>query len=181
MRSGGIKRFFVTLLVGAVLGGIVGFGGGIFLYPYWFLDDVATETLAPNELRAPIARGTFSYIDPIHWGQGGVSLYREGPDQTLVHLESDFEVGPGPRFHVYLVDSEDLLTDEGFVAAEKVDLGRLRAFMGSQVYPVPPGIDAARFKTIAIWCKEFEVLISPAELIPVAAPAADPTNETPEG
>ncbi len=49
----------------------------------------------------PVATGTFIHAnpsDPIHWGKGKVSAY----DRTIF-LESDFEVGPGPKFHVYLV------------------------------------------------------------------------------
>jgi hypothetical protein len=45
-----------------------------------------------------------------------------------------------------------------------VDLGRLKAFKGSQNYPVPPGIDLARYPSVVIWCEQFGVLISPAAL-----------------
>jgi len=45
-----------------------------------------------------------------------------------------------------------------------VDLGRLRAFKGSQKYPVPAGVDLAKFPSVVIWCQQFSVLISPADL-----------------
>tara|TARA_Y100001936_G_scaffold66076_1_gene64989 strand:+ start:19905 stop:20081 length:177 start_codon:yes stop_codon:yes gene_type:complete len=51
-----------------------------------------------------------------------------------------------------------------FKAAKKIDLGKLRAFEGSQVYPVPKGTDIEPVKSVVIWCKEFNVLISPATL-----------------
>src|SRR5205085_326871 len=61
----------------------------------------ATEALSEAERAAPVANGTFIHAnpsDPLHWGRGKVSVYRRA-----VFLEPDFEVGPGPAFHVYLV------------------------------------------------------------------------------
>ena len=34
----------------------------------------------------------------MHYGKGQATIYGD-----LVRLEDDFEVGPGPKFHVYLV------------------------------------------------------------------------------
>ena len=39
-----------------------------------------------------------------------------------------------------------------------------RAFKGSQKYQVPAGIDLAKFPSVVIWCEQFSVLISPADL-----------------
>ena len=171
-----MKRLLAALVIGALGGGVVGFGGGIFVYPYWFLRDVANETLAPGVERARIAAGEFIHVDPadpVHWGKGLVSLYREPADRSVVHLHDDFEVGPGPRFHVYLVDRAVVASGADFRHSDKLDLGRLRAFKGSQVYGVPDGVDAAKFKSVVVWCKEFDVLISPASLMrPSAGTAA---------
>jgi hypothetical protein len=45
-----------------------------------------------------------------------------------------------------------------------VDLGGLRAFKGSQRYPIPDGVDLANYPSVVIWCERFSVLISPADL-----------------
>jgi hypothetical protein len=45
-----------------------------------------------------------------------------------------------------------------------VDLGRLRAFKGSQVYSIPAGVDLKSYGSVVIWCEHFGVLISPARL-----------------
>ena len=45
-----------------------------------------------------------------------------------------------------------------------VDLGRLRAFKGSQRYPVPAGIDLKNYQSVIVWCERFGVLITPADL-----------------
>jgi hypothetical protein len=45
-----------------------------------------------------------------------------------------------------------------------VDLGRLKAFKGSQNYPVPAGVNLPGYGSVVIWCEQFGVLISPAAL-----------------
>jgi hypothetical protein len=60
-----------------------------------------TQAAPAPALAVPLATGTFIHAnksDPVHWGKGKVSVY-----QRAVFLEPDFEVGPGPAFHVYLV------------------------------------------------------------------------------
>lgn len=162
-----MKRLIIGLVIGILGGGAAGFATGIFVYPFWFLTDTASESLAPDVERTRIASGDFIHVnkaDPVHWGRGSVTVYREDRDRTVVHLQEDFEVGPGPRFHVYLVESPQVAGADDFVTSRKVDLGRLRAFKGSQVYAAPPHVDPAPYRSVVIWCKEFGVLISPAAL-----------------
>ena len=153
----------VVFLVGALLGGGAGFGLGIFVYPYVFLSDiVGTEKVENRASRKLVAKGTFIHAnpnDPIHYGKGGVAVY-----QDLLHLEDDFEVGPGPKFHVYLVPEKNVVPSTNVAKTMYVDLGRLKAFKGGQNYPVPPGVDLAKYPSVVIWCEQFGVLISPAAL-----------------
>ena len=156
-------RGALVFLIGGVLGLAGGFALGIFAYPYIFLADiVAQEKVDEPATRKVLARGEFIHAnpsDPIHYGKGRVTIY-----EGLLHLEPDFEVGPGPKFHVYLVPEKNVLPSTNVAQTMFVDLGRLKAFKGSQNYPVPAGVDAARFDTVVIWCEQFSVLISPAAL-----------------
>ncbi len=153
----------MSLLIGLLLGGFGGFAFGIFIYPYIFLADVvANEQLRDPNVRTLLARGTFIHAnpnDPIHYGRGSVTVYDDA-----VHLEESFEVGPGPAYHVYLVPETDVTPDTEVAKTMFVDLGRLRAFRGSQVYDVPEGVDLERYPNVVIWCEHFGVLISPARL-----------------
>jgi hypothetical protein len=92
-----MKKFIVIFIIGGLLGAGGGFALGIFLYPYIFLADiVASDKVEDRSARKMIASGTFIHAnpsDPIHYGRGKVSVF-----QDLLHLESDFEVGPGPKF-----------------------------------------------------------------------------------
>lgn len=166
-----MKRFWKYLAVFVVGGGLgagAGFAAGIFVYPYIFLADVvANEQLANPESRVLVARGSFIHADPsdpVHYGKGGVTVYGDA-----VHLAADFEVGPGPKYHVYLVPKAELRRSDDLAGESFVDLGRLRAFQGSQVYALPAGTDPARYGSVVIWCEAFGVLISPARLSPAGA------------
>ena len=153
-------RQFLIFVVGGLLGLIGGFAVGIFAYPYIFLADiVANEQLQNAAQKTVVATGTFIHAnpsDPVHYGKGGVTVYNE--------IEKDFEVGPGPKFHVYLVPEANVTPDTAVDETMYVDLGRLRAFKGSQVFNIPGGTDLKSFKSVVVWCEKFGVLISPAKL-----------------
>jgi hypothetical protein len=150
-------------VIGGLFGLAAGFALGIFVYPYIFLADiVAAEKVEQPAARKLVARGTFIHAnpaDPIHHGKGGVTLYED-----LLHLESDFEVGPGPKYHVYLVPDANVTPSTRVAQTMYIDLGRLRAFRGSQNYAVPAGLRLADYGSVVIWCEQFGVLISPAKL-----------------
>jgi hypothetical protein len=135
---------------------------GFFLFPFVFPPPPAAEQLSESDRALPVAAGTFTHAnpsDPIHWGRGKVSVYR-----SAVFLEPDFEVGPGPKYHVYLVPSAKVRAEKQVEGAKFVDLGRLRAFKGSQRYAVPADVDLKSYPSVVIWCEQFGVLISPADL-----------------
>lgn len=156
-------RGALVFLIGGMLGLAGGFALGIFVYPYIFLADiVATEKVDPQVARTVLARGEFIHAnpqDPIHYGKGRVTVY-----EGVLRLEPDFEVGPGPKYHVYLVPEKNVLPSTNVARTMFVDLGRLKAFKGSQNYEVPAGVDVAKFDSVVIWCEQFGVLISPAAL-----------------
>jgi hypothetical protein len=159
-------RSFVIFLIGGVLGTAFGVALGFFLFPFVFPPPPAAEQLLEADRSPLVATGTFIHAnpsDPIHYGKGRVSVY-----ERTVFLESDFEVGPGPAFHVYLVTKANVRTAADVTEQMYVDLGGLRAFKGSQRYPVPAGVDLKKYPSVVIWCERFSVLISPADLSAVA-------------
>lgn len=158
-----IWKYLAVFAVGGTLGVGAGFAGGLFVYPYIFLADfVANEQVQDASRKTVVAGGSFIHADPsdpVHYGKGSVTVYDDA-----VHLAADFEVGPGPKYHVYLVPKA-VVSRSGDLAGEKfVDLGRLWAFKGSQVYDLPAGVKPADYGSVIIWCEAFGVLISPASL-----------------
>jgi len=158
-----MRKAIVIFIVGAAFGGAGGFALGIFFYPYIFLADIVASDQVDNQsARQMVATGMFIHAnprDPIHYGKGRLTAY-----QDLVHLDGDFEVGPGPKFHVYLVPEKNVTPSTNVARTMYVDLGRLKAFKGSQNYPVPAGVELAKYGSVVIWCEQFGVLISPAAL-----------------
>jgi hypothetical protein len=156
-------RDFALFAVGGVLGTAFGVALGFFFFPFVFPPPPAAEMLTEADRSALVATGTFIHAnpsDPVHYGKGKVSVY-----QRAVFLEPDFEVGPGPAFHVYLVPKASIRSSADLKDQMYVDLGGLRAFKGSQRYPIPPGVDLAKYPSVIIWCERFSVLISPADLM----------------
>jgi hypothetical protein len=183
-----LRGKFAVFLFGGILGTVFGVALGFFFFPYVFPPPPAAEELtqadlapppaaaseqvagsppaqgmpAPTAVAAPLATGTFIHAnpsDPVHWGKGKVSVH-----QRVVFLEPDFEVGPGPAFHVYLVPKAAIRSSSDMQNVMYVDLGRLRSFKGSQRYPVPDGVNLKDYPSVIIWCERFGVLISPADL-----------------
>ncbi|MEE8633621.1 MAG: DM13 domain-containing protein [Methyloceanibacter sp.] len=155
-------RWFKGFLFGGLFGTLFGIAVGIFAFPYIFPPPEAMETLNTAEAGALVAKGKFvqpNPNDPVHTGKGDVSVYSRS-----VFLGENFEVGPGPDFHVYLVPKADIRSSSDVSDTMYVDLGRLRAFKGSQNYAIPAGVDLKKFPSVVIWCQQFSVLISPADL-----------------
>ena len=164
-----MRRFWRGLaifLIGGVLGTGFGVALGFFLFPYVFPPPPAAEQLDEADRTQLIASGDFIHVnpsDPIHYGKGKVSVYRR-----VVFLEPDFEVGPGPAYHVYLVPKAEVRDAAAVNTTMYVDLGRLRAFKGSQRYTIPAGVNLKNYPSVVIWCERFGVLISPADLQPAS-------------
>jgi hypothetical protein len=160
MRS--FLRSVTIFFIGGILGTAFGIALGLFFFPYVFPPPQAAEHLTEADRSALVATGTFIHAnpsDPVHWGRGKVSVY-----ERTVFLEQDFEVGPGPAFHVYLVPKASVRNAGDVKDAMFIDLGGLRAFKGSQRYPIPAGVNLKDYPSVVIWCERFSVLISPADL-----------------
>jgi hypothetical protein len=127
----GFWRGIAIFLLGGVLGTGFGVALGFFFFPYVFPPPPASESLTEADRAAPVATGTFIHAnpsDPVHWGRGKVSVY-----ERAVFLESDFEVGPGPAFHVLLVPKASIRNSSEVTEQMFVDLGGLRAFRAASV------------------------------------------------
>ena len=158
-------RSIAIFLLGGILGTCFGVALGFFFFPFVFPPPPALEQLTEAD-RSNLATGTFiqaNSSDPVHWGRGKVSVY-----ERTVFLEGDFEVGPGPAYHVYLVPAESIRNAGSVKDAMFIDLGGLRAFKGSQHYSIPAGVSLKDYPSVVIWCERFSVLIAPADLMAAA-------------
>lgn len=155
-------RWLAIFFLGGIFGTAFGIAVGFFAFPYVFPPPEAKESLTSDAQGEKLADGTFIHAnpsDPIHYGSGGARVF-----ENVVYLEEDFEVGPGPAFHVYLVPKEKVRQSSDVKGTMYIDLGKLRAFKGSQNYEIPAGVNLKDFPSLVIWCEQFGVLISPADL-----------------
>jgi len=93
--------------------------------------------------------------DGIHDAQGNAKVIPVEGGGNVIRLE-DLIVTNGPDLYVYLS------TDKS--ASDFVNLGRLKANIGNQNYPIPAGTDLTKYDTVLIWCRAFSVLFGSAEL-----------------
>ncbi|MCZ6861876.1 MAG: DM13 domain-containing protein, partial [Alphaproteobacteria bacterium] len=152
-----MRRLFTSFVWGGVLGIAAGFAVGILVTRFIFPAPPAIDALIAANERV-IARGTFIQADPddpIHYGKGKVTVHAK-----VLRLEQDFAVGPGPKFHVYLVPKATIRNSADVKETMYVDLGRLRAFMGAQNYRIPDGVDLTKYTSVVIWSEASGVLVS---------------------
>jgi hypothetical protein len=107
---------------------------------------------------ATLAKGELGYVDAIHNGTGAVQLVRTG-DALVVRFEN-VAITNAPDVHVYL--SRD--TGGRWTEATSVYLGPLKATNGSFNYTVPAEANISLSKSVVVWCRQFSVLITWADL-----------------
>jgi hypothetical protein len=109
-----------------------------------------------NETSNLLSTGSFVGVgDGIHDAQGIAKVIPIEGGSNVLRLE-DLVVTNGPDLYVYLS------TDKS--ATDFVDVGRLKANIGNQNYPIPAGTDMTKYDTVLIWCRAFSVLFGSADL-----------------
>jgi hypothetical protein len=115
---------------------------------------IAPTAAAPTTL----AKGELGYVDAIHNGTGAVLLVRTG--NVVVLRFDNVAITNAPDVHVYLSREFGGKWNE----ATSVYLGPLKATNGSFNYAVPAEADLALTKSVVVWCRQFSVLITWADL-----------------
>jgi len=160
-------KYLLSGILGLIIGLAIGIAGTIIVYPFIFPPPEVNERIADITKKTLAASGEFIHpnpSDPVHWGKGGVSIYQQG-NLNEVYLESDFEVGPGPAYHVYLSSGKDIRNNDDFNSAVNTDIAILKSFEGSQIYKVSSGsLDPAQYNSVVVWCMAFNQLITSAKL-----------------
>jgi len=153
------RYLLIGLLIGAGLGGV----GGFFAYPFVAARNSGqTAGAAVDQGGVLRAAGRFTQADPadrIRYGSGALSVY-----DNRVELGEDFAVGPGPKYHLYLVPQRGIDPDTRVEETMFVDLGPLKSFSGAQTYAIPAGVAVGDYASAVVWCEQFNTLISPAPL-----------------
>ena len=155
-----------TIVITALLAGVIGFlVGNAFWYlasPLW-IDNIVQEE-APDANSATLIRaGFFKDADSAHRGSGKAEVLKTAGGSHILRFTS-FKSTNGPDLKVYLVKAPNIKTASDVTSSEWVSLGPLKGNIGDQNYIVPGEIKQSAYKTVVIWCEQFGVLFSTAEL-----------------
>ena len=110
-----------------------------------------------------LASGQFGAVDGLHKGQGSARLFRLSDGQRILRLE-EFKVTNGPDLYVYLSGHAAPRNSGQLHEGGALEVGRLKGNIGNQNYALPADVDLSKFKSVVIYCKQFSVIFSTAEL-----------------
>jgi hypothetical protein len=128
---------------------------------------LSDEDQAMPEMNAPVtvASGAFQSINAVRWGQGTITIYQDASNALTMRLEG-FSMPNGPDLHVYLsaADAPAAFANMTVGGVAPVDIGLLKAPIGSQNYPIPGDVDLAQFRSIVIYSPSLDLIYTHAPL-----------------
>jgi hypothetical protein len=137
-----------------------GFAAGIYTLPML----IAPPAPTAGEVQAVAAQALFSAefrrdlngSDPLHWGEGRVTLTRDA-----VALQG--RLAPGPDYKLYL-SPEFVETKADFERLEPRmrRVGEVKTFENF-VVPLPADVDPAAWRAVIVWCETFSMFITAAQ------------------
>jgi hypothetical protein len=125
-----------------------------------------TATATPGPGNTLLASGRL--ITHEHDTSGTARLIRLADGRVQLVL-ADLSTSDGPDLRVWLTDQPVREGRAGwhlFDDGRYVEVGRLKANRGNQVYDVPRDADLTGLTSVTIWCKRFAVSFGAAELAP---------------
>jgi Electron transfer DM13 len=81
--------------------------------------------------------------------------------KNFLRLSKEFKSDEGPDLFV-LLHRED--SPKNYKKSDYVSLGRLKKVKGKQLYSIPKGVDITEFKSVVVWCKQFNATFGFAPL-----------------
>lgn len=129
---------------------------------YWLISPLLIDKKVSEEFPQGIVSepvlyrsGTFTGFDSIHYGSGGVKVYKTD-EGYVIRFEDNFNVANGPDLYVGLGRNGEYV--------EGAQLERLKGNIGSQNYVVPADINLEDYNEVWIWCRSFSVPFAKALL-----------------
>ena len=160
-----MKRLFMALVVGLVVGGAGGFLLGVYTLPIvveW-RHGVAERAPAPaaseNDPHGDFDRNSPG-SDALHWGEGRVRVSAG----SLV-FEENVRLAPGPDYRIYLSKSFAQTREEFLeLKPDAVQIAPLEVFSGPLSFPLPPEVNPDVYDNVVVWCEAFAMYIASARL-----------------
>ena len=157
-----MKKILITAAVAGTLGFVAGNTFWYLASPLW-IDNVVSEELPAALQMDQVAQGSFRDADRSHKGKGTATIFSTASSSHVLRL-TDFETTNGPDLEVWLVKAENIQSSADVKGSEWLSLGQLKGNIGDQTYIIPEGTNISEYHSVVIWCEQFGVLFSPADL-----------------
>ena len=163
ITNNGFSAIAVVLII-ALLGIIGGIGYYVWQNSQTNTTEQSNETIQSTTANSnnestksnvSLKKGIFKGVGT-KTGSGSVSLIEKNKGVYSVKLEEDFSVQKGPALYVAFGNRQTYAKGTAFA--------ELKSFTGSQEYEIPSNIKVTSYDSILIWCEEFSVAFSVAEL-----------------
>lgn len=160
------RRMFAVALAAGAVGFVAGNAFWYLASPLW-IDRVVSEEL-PAELQMKVAaKGEFHDADSSHKGKGLATVFETAAGARVLRF-TGFEATNGPDLEVWLVKASGLKVSADVTASQWLSLGPLKGNIGDQNYIIPADAKLDDYNSVVIWCKQFSVLFSAADLEPAS-------------
>lgn len=114
-------------------------------------DQIQTTTAKTPLSNVAAVSGTFQSAE--HPTQGGVKAITEN-GKNYLEFDENFKTDNGPDLFVIL-HRNDTLPVTGIKEQDYVSIARLKNTSGTQRYEIPENVNLADFKSVAVWCRQF--------------------------
>lgn len=114
----------------------------------------------------PVSSGSFhdGPHAPDHRVKGSAEVVKADGGGYELRLSDDFVSDEGPDVVIVMSTAADAKDDATIVNSELLDLGPRKALTGAQNFALPADFDAAKWKSVVVWCKQFAVQFGTAPL-----------------
>lgn len=150
----------VLLLASHALALLVGFAAGIYALPILTAPPgPSAEQVAQasaSRMYSGVFRRDLKDSDPLHWGEGTVSVSAE-------QIAFTGRLAPGPDYKLYL-SPEFVETEADFnrLKSTMLRVGDVKTFENF-IVTLPEGTDPSRFTSVIVWCEAFSQFITAAQ------------------
>lgn len=129
---------------------------------------MSTETVAKKEVvleNKILKTGSFTKIDPAHYASGDVKISSD-ENYYYINMQDNFSSANGPDLFVYLSSKQEYknIAVGGVDTSKTLNVGKLKSVSGAQSYRVSKAEFEKYNDSVIIWCKDFGVQFSRAEL-----------------
>jgi hypothetical protein len=124
----------------------------------------SSPSVTPSENRSGriVAQSNGQFKSVEHPTEGTVRVSVDGKKRRFLVLQPNFKTDPGPDLFVILHRSAQAPKD--YSPKNYVILGRLQKGRGTQQYAIPSSLKLAEYKSVVIWCRQFNATFGYAPL-----------------